>query len=184
MKGFIAGAAIALSLLAPAIARADAPKAEPVRALDACDKPTWDATFGPGLCQRDAGGVTPAEWQSKMNPKDFGHGAWWFNVSGGRVGTTKLKQGDWFRVTNEGGEAHTFTNLEAYGGTGFTGGCIAPLSTPLGLSVFGGDCANGIANTTIQPGQTVDFAALPIGTYHFQCLFHPWMRQTVKVEKR
>ena len=31
------------------------------------------------------GGVTPAEWQSKMNPKDFGHGAWWINASGGCI---------------------------------------------------------------------------------------------------
>src|SRR3954454_19002672 len=55
------------------------------------------------------------EWQSKMNPQDFGYGAWWINASGGRVGTTKIKVGDVLRVVNEGGEAHTFTQDESYG---------------------------------------------------------------------
>jgi len=25
---------------------------------------------------------------------------------------------------------------------------------------------------------------LPVATYHFQCIIHPWMRQTVEVDKR
>jgi plastocyanin len=130
------------------------------------------------------GGVTPAEWQSKMNPSDFGHGAWWINASGGRVGTTTVKVGDTLRVVNEGGEAHTFTQNEGYGIYSFQGGCIAPLSNPLGISLWSGACGAAIGNTTVQPGKTVDFQAPAVGTYHYQCIFHPWMRQTVKVEKR
>jgi plastocyanin len=190
MKGFtiaakaLVGACLALGLAAPTAALADGPKAEKVKLTDSCDKPTWDATFGPGICQRDAGSVTPAEWQSKMNPKDFGHGAWWINASGGRVGTTKLDLGDWLRVTNEGGEAHTFTMIEGYSSLqSFTGGCIPPLSDPLGLTRFAGDCGAALANTTVAPGKTVDFKGLGVGTYHFECLFHPWMRQTVQVRR-
>ena len=119
-----------------------------------------------------------------MNPKDFGHGAWWINASGGRVGTTKVKVGDSFRVVNEGGEAHTFTQVEQFGGGNkFTGGCIPPLSDPLGIPRWPGDCGAAIGATTVQPGKTVDFKAPGVGTYHYQCLFHPWMRQTVKVER-
>jgi hypothetical protein len=25
---------------------------------------------------------------------------------------------------------------------------------------------------------------LPVATYHFQCIIHPWMRQTAEVDKR
>lgn len=178
--------ALALLAFAPSASLAKGPDAEEVRLEDRCDKPTWDATFGPGLCQRDAGSVSPEDWQEKMNPKDFGHGAWWINASGGRVGTTKIDQGDWLRVTNTGGENHTFTNIERYSSEkGFTGGCIAPLSAPLGLTtLFPGDCGAAIAATTVAPGKTVDFKGLAVGTYHFECLFHPWMRQTVEVRRK
>ena len=62
--------------------------------------------------------MSPSEWQPQMNPKDFGHGAWWINASGGRVGTTTVKVGDTFPVVNEGGESHAFTQVEAYIGSG------------------------------------------------------------------
>jgi plastocyanin len=120
-----------------------------------------------------------------MNPEDFGHGAWWINASRGRMGTTTIDRGDWLRVTNIGGENHTFTNIEQYStARSFTGGCIAPLSAPLGLTtLFPGDCRAAIAATTVAPGQTVDFKGLAVGTYHFECPFHPWMRQTVEVRR-
>ena len=186
MKRIVGGLAVAAALLmAPGVAYAGDPDAEKVELVDKCDKASFDATFGPGLCQRDVGSVSAQEWQAEMNPEDFGHGAWWINASGGRVGTTKIDRGDWLRVSNIGGESHTFTNIEAYStATSFTGGCIAPLSVPLGLTErFPGDCGAAIAATTVAPGKTVDFKGLGVGTYHYICLFHPWMRQTVKVER-
>ena len=78
-----------------------------------------------------------------------------------------------------------FTQIEKYSSVRtFTGGCIAPLSAPLGLTTpFPANCGVAIAETTVAPGKTVDFKGLAVGTYHFECLFHPWMRQTVKVER-
>jgi plastocyanin len=178
---------VGVAVMAPAAASAKGggPKAEDMKLVDACDKASFDATFGPGICQRNAGSVSAAEFSAKLNAKDFGHGAWWINASGGRVGTTKIKQGDSLHVINEGGEAHTFTEVEKYapGTTSFTGGCIAPLSTPLNLAAFPGDCGAALASTTVQPGRTADVFNLTVGTHHFQCVLHPWMRQTVQVER-
>lgn len=182
-KTLVAGI-VALGVVAAPAAASD-PKAEPMRLRDACNKVSFDATFGPGLCQRNAGSVTAQEFLSKLNPQDFGHGAWWINASGGRVGTTTIKAGDWLSVLNEGGENHTFTEVEKYTtAKAFTGGCIPPLSSSLGLQPFPGDCGKAIAETTVAPRGTSTRKNLALGTHHFVCVFHPWMRQTVKVEKR
>jgi plastocyanin len=180
----LAGGLAALAAATPATALADGPKVEKVELRDACNKASFDATFGPGICQRNAGSVSGPEFLSKLNPKDFGHGAWWINASGGRVGTTNIKVGDTLRITNQGGENHTFTPVERYSSaTSFTGGCVPPLSQPLGLTAFPGDCGKALAETVVGPGTTFDLKGLGAGTYHFQCVIHPWMRQTVKVAR-
>jgi hypothetical protein len=179
----IVGAVLGLSALTPGVAQAGDPDAEDVRLIDKCDKENWDLTF-PGLCQRDAGSISVDEWQSKMNPEDFGHDAWWINASGGREGTTTIDRGDWLHVTNEGGENHTFTIVQKYStASGFTGGCIPPLSAPLGLSPFPGDCAKAIAETTVAPGGKLDIKGLAVGRYQAVCVFHPWMRQGIEVRR-
>lgn len=174
---------IAFGAMAPA-AVADGPKVEQFKLRDACNKPTWDARFGPGLCQRNAGSVTPDEFLSKLNPNDFGHGAWWINASGGRVGTTTVKVGDTLRAVNEGGENHTFTEVEKYtSARSFTGGCIPPLSNPLGLQPFPGNCNQALGETTVAPGASAVRTNLSVGVHHFECILHPWMRQTVEVKR-
>ena len=67
--------AMVVSVAPASAARADSPKAEPMRLQDACNKASFDATFGPGICQRNAGSVSAQEFLSKLNTKDFGHGA-------------------------------------------------------------------------------------------------------------
>jgi plastocyanin len=183
-KGWMLGAVFAIAVAAPQAALAKGPTVEPVKLRDSCDKATFDATFGPGICQRAGGSVSAQTFLAKLNPKDFGHNAWWINASGGRLGTTKIKVGDTLQVTNEGGEAHTFTAVEKYStAKSFTGGCVAGLSTPLGLAPFPGQCATALPATIVQPGATVNVTGLSAGIYHFQCLIHPWMRQTVEVDK-
>ncbi|HEX8103022.1 MAG TPA: hypothetical protein VF533_10435 [Solirubrobacteraceae bacterium] len=184
-RRLVAGTVIAAGALAPAAADASSPKVEPMRLVDACDKASFDATFGPGICQRDAGSVSANELLAKLNTKDFGHGAWWINASGGRVGTTTITWGDSLKAINEGGEAHTFTEVEKYTTLrSFTGGCIAGLSDRLGLTKFPGDCGKAIGETIVQPGGTSLRTNLSVGTHHFECILHPWMRQTVSVRRR
>lgn len=66
---------------------------------------------------------------------------------------------------------------------GFTGGCIPPLSAPLGLTPFPGDCGPAIGETVVAPGASSDRTGLSVGTHHFECITHPWMRQTVEVRR-
>src|SRR4051812_1687765 len=172
------GATVAVGALAPA-AMADGPKTEVIRIQDACDLDSFNANpVTRGGCVRDAGGVTADEFLSEINPKDFGHQAWWFNASGGRVGTTTIRRGDTLRAVNEGGEFHSFTEVEEFGG-----GCIPPFTEPLGLLTR--DLAFCLPNfaTTVVPGTSRDVTDLSVGTHRFQCIFHPWMRQTVEVRK-
>ena len=144
-RRLVVGMVMAVGALTPPAAMASSPKVEPMRLLDACNKASFDAAFGPGLCQRNAGSVTANDFLSKLNAKDFGHGAWWINASGGRMGTTTIKWGDSLKASNEGGESHTFTEIEKYTtAKTFVGGCIAPLSDPLGLVRFPGDCGKAI----------------------------------------
>lgn len=180
----VAATVLGVCAVSPAVAAGDGPKVEPMKLRDACNKASFDATFGPGICQRNAGSVSGPEFNSKLNPKDFGHGAWWINASGGRVGTTTIKFGDTLRAINEGGENHTFTEVEKYTSVrGFTGGCIPPLSAPLGLTPFPGDCGRAIGESVVAPGASSDRTGLSVGTHHFECVIHPWMRQTVEVRR-
>ena len=88
------GAVVALCGVAPGAAMADGPKTEVIRLQDACDLNSFNANpLTAGGCVRDAGGVSAEEFLGKIDPKDFGHRAWWFNASGGRVGTTTIRAG-------------------------------------------------------------------------------------------
>ena len=40
-----------------------------------------------------------------------------------------------------------------------------------------------IGETIVQPGTTSLRTNLSVGTHHFICVLHPWMRQTVQVRR-
>ncbi len=170
----VGACAAILCLAAPGVASA---KVEQVRLLDQCDPVTFNAQFGAGFCQRTGSGVSFDDFSAQLNPKDFGHNAWWINASGGRNGITKMNAGDTLHVTNGGGILHTFTEFPQFGG-----GCIPPFSVPLGLPVipFVPDCLAIIGATGVPQGTSKD-VSLSVGTHRFQCVFHPWMRQTFDV---
>jgi plastocyanin len=104
---------------------------------------------------REARTFAVARPSAELNPKDFGHNAWWINASGRRNDITKMKAGDTLHVTNGGGILHTFTEFPQFGG-----GRIPATGVPQGTS----------KNVTLS-----------VGTHRFQCVFHPWMRQTFQV---
>jgi hypothetical protein len=166
-------AAIAACLAVPGVASA---KVENVRLLDQCDPVTFNAAFGANFCQRTGSGVSLEDFREDINPKTFGHRAWWINASGGRNGTTKIRAGDVLRVANEGGIAHSFTELPAFGP-----GCIPDFSAPLGIGVRPFPECLPLFGTIVAQGTSTDVANLSVGTHRFQCIFHPWMRQSVEV---
>ena len=101
-----AAAAASLVVVAPAAA-ADQPQTKLMRLLDECDKETFDAAL-PGLCTVDAGSVTFQRFSDDL--LNGGSGAWWIN---NRKET--VDAGDTLHVVNQGGIAHSFTEVRTFG---------------------------------------------------------------------
>src|SRR5215831_18960919 len=109
--------------------------AERIRILDRCDPATFNAA-GPVLCNPDFdGGVTLDEFRELLSPSAFGHPAWRFNAP-----YVVIEPDDKVRVTNRGGEDHTFTEVSEQ----FGGGRVAGLNGPLGLTALP-QCAEALA---------------------------------------
>ena len=82
--------------------------AESIKILDRCDPATFNAG-GPILCDPHFdGGVTLEEFRELLTPAAFGHPAWRFNAP-----YLVIEPDAKVRVTNRGGEGHTFTEVKA-----------------------------------------------------------------------
>jgi plastocyanin len=91
-----------------------------------------------------------------------------------------LREGDEYMATNVGGEVHTFTEVEEFGG-----GIVQPLNDLLGLTTVAPECQTLGQSDFVAPGESTD-ADEPeeVGDEHYQCCIHPWMRMTVHVRER
>ena len=139
----------------------------PVAIMDACDPTTFNAALGPGTCVR-SGGVTFQEFLAQL--QDHGSAdAWHFapTILNARVGQTLL-------ATNRGGEVHTFTEVEEFGG-----GIVESLNTLSGNPEKAPECLTLDDDDFIAPGHTYSDEVEAAGTEHYQCCIHPWMRTTV-----
>jgi hypothetical protein len=144
--------------------------AERIRILDRCDPATFNAA-GPVLCNPNFdGGVTLDEFRVLLSPSAFGHPAWRFNAP-----YLAIEPNEKVRVTNRGGEDHTFTEVSA----AFGGGRVDALNTPLGLTALP-ECAANVA-PAIHSGDTVQIKGLSEGTHYFICCIHPWMHAIIQV---
>ncbi|HEV3330525.1 MAG TPA: hypothetical protein VG096_06070 [Bryobacteraceae bacterium] len=145
---------------------------------DQCDP----ATFPSGLCvaTNRPDHVTFAEFNallfSPLIATVVGHPAWTFAPA-----SVDIRSGQTLRVTNTGGEGHTFTEVTAFGG-----GFVPPLNgvgaagkTPLTPASA---CAPPPGTTVVGPGTTVTITGLSPGVHIYQCCIHPWMRAVVTVE--
>jgi hypothetical protein len=138
-----------------------------VQLMDACEPTTFNAVLGAGACVRN-GGVTFDNFLRLLGEhQKVGS---WHNAPG----TLNVRVGQTLEAVNRGGEEHTFTEVEAFGG-GFIqllndlSGNPEPAPECLGLGP--GDFVPAGASTTDE----VDEA----GTELYQCCIHPWMRTTV-----
>jgi plastocyanin len=87
-----------------------------------------------------------------------------------------IDAGGTIHVVNDGGEAHTFTMVQAFGN-----GCIDLLNPGGVLGTPAADCTTIVP---ILPGATADIPVGSAGTVLFQCMIHPWMRSAVDVRAR
>ena len=147
-----------------------APAVRTVDMLDRCDPASFNAAFGPGTCVFDHPGVTVDTF---LNVLERAHtmGAWHFAPT-----QLHLKAGQAFQAQNSGGEFHTFTEVDEFGG-----GFIADLNELTGDTEPAPECLNIAGLEFIAPGDTSDPEIEPAGTHKYMCCIHPWMRTTVTV---
>ena len=175
-------------------------QANPITILmrDACDPTTFNAALGPNTCVGDP--VTPpihpttpfnlfiAELQT-----DRIAGAWRFNplldASTGtfKLVTLNLNAGQRTVIRNLGGEIHTCTRVQEFGG-----GQVPPLNGLSGNPIMVPECALAVpeSDTNViveagasQAGPTAGTSALPEEVTKWQCCIHPWMRMLVTVSQ-
>ena len=145
--------------------------AERIKILDRCDPATFNAA-GPVLCDPHfEGGVTFEEFGELLSPSAFGHPAWRFNAP-----YLVIEPDEKVRVTNRGGEGHTFTEVSE----DFGGGRVPGLNGPLGLTALPA-CAAAVA-PLIPSGDSVQIKDLSEGTHYFMCCIHPWMHAIIDVQ--
>ena len=148
------------------------------RYRDDCDPATFNAVIGPGACVGN-GGTTFQKFNQELL-EDKTVGAW--RISPDQTG---LDSGQPTLLVSRGGELHTFTRVENFGG-----GIVQPLNDAAGIKGVAPECQNLMGNPTaitadsrpVFPGSTVSGPGVPVGTTHFQCCIHPWMRTTVEVK--
>jgi plastocyanin len=168
-----AGVGIAAALASAALA-APAAGAPMVKLRDACDPATFNAVLGADACVGN-GNVTFDEFIDRLL-RTGDHPLWRFTPS-----RATIAAGQAIPVSNVGGEFHTFSRTEEFGG-----GFVAELNELLGLDVIADGCTQppGPTNLFLGAGEsgTISSAALGSGTHRFLCCVHPWMRATYRVQ--
>ena len=137
---------------------------------DQCDPETFNAAIGPGTCVSSHAGVKFDNFIRELS-KTQKDGAW--NFAPGEV---RLRDGDTFQAENVGGEDHTFTEVDEFGG-----GIVPILNTLSGNPVPAPECLQLGPGDFIPPGGITAPEDEEPGVPHYQCCIHPWMRADVTV---
>lgn len=194
------GVALLFGCLAPGNAQAqEKANTATIRIWDACDPDTFNAAFGAGTCIPGHHGMTLLNDFVGELQTDHIAGGWRFDpllkASAGvfRLVKLELAPGDQISIVNNGGETHTFTRVDKFGG-----GFIDFLNDITGNHTPAPECAQVLGDGTLvpqpesesnifveagttEPGPTAGGAVLPKGTSRWECCIHPWMRMTVVV---
>jgi plastocyanin len=146
---------------------------------DDCDPVTFNAVgqalFEQSLCEEDFdGSVTYGDFLDALVLVG-GHAAWKFNPN-----SATIRQGESIKAINTGGESHSFTEVEDFGGgiipeiNELLGG-LEPVREAQDPEIFG--------PTIIAPGDSLTITDLKAGTHRFMCVFHPWQQSVINVTK-
>jgi plastocyanin len=137
--------------------------------FDACDPATFNAVLGPGTCTR-SGGVSFDNFVAELT-RHHSAGAWHFAPS-----QVTMRVGEVLVANNRGGEAHTFTEVEEFGG-----GKVPFLNNLVALPTVAPECAQ---SEDIAPGASSRETEDDAGVEKYQCCIHPWMRAEVRVVEK
>ncbi|HMG96686.1 MAG TPA: hypothetical protein VK565_10315 [Gemmatimonadaceae bacterium] len=141
-----------------------------VSVQDQCDPASFNAAIGAGACSKQ-GNMTFAQFNSELSATQQ-VAAWRFVPP-----NLTVRVGQSITATNDGGEVHTFTEVAQFGG-----GIVPSLNQASGNTVVAPECQALTATDMIASGTTFTAdAETTVGTEHYQCCIHPWMRATVTV---
>jgi plastocyanin len=147
-------------------------------ALDECDPVTFNAALGPDFCKNVA--LAALGFATTLNDL-FAKAAagtpdrgWDFEPD-----TLHIAKGTVLSVVDQGGEPHTFTEVQKFGG-GFIDGLNS--GEAMVSECAGGFSRVAVAKTRIIQGSHLDITNLKRGTHRFECCIHPWMRVKVEVK--
>jgi plastocyanin len=87
-----------------------------------------------------------------------------------------VRDGQAFQAENRGGEVHTFTEVDEFGG-----GIVEMLNELSGNPVPAPECLALGDNDFIPPGGRSTPEMEEPGVHHYQCCIHPWLRTDVTV---
>jgi len=143
-----------------------------VTMFDACDPETFNAEVGPGTCIR-SGGVRFDKFVDQLR-KHHSIGAWHFappNVT--------MSVGQLLVARNLGGEVHTFTEVEEFGG-----GVVPFINEAIGLTTVAPECTRLAPKDFLAPGASSSEEEEEAGVEKYQCCIHPWMRAEVRITQK
>ena len=156
----------------PAQLAANGESQHAVTIFDACDPETFNAELGAGTCTR-SGGVRFASFIEQLG-KHHSIGAWHFAPP-----EVTMRVGQMLVATNRGGEAHTFTEVEEFGG-----GIIPLLNQLTGLTSVAPECRQLAGGDFLAPGASFSEKEEDAGVEKYQCCIHPWMRAEVRIAQK
>lgn len=140
-----------------------------VRMMDECDPATFNAAIGAGTCVRN-GGMKFDQFISVLTRLQTVP-SWRFAPD-----NVNLRVGDILAATNTGGEGHTFTEVEEFGG-----GFVDFLNGLAGTPNKAPECVALALSDLVAPGATKSEVTDEAGDEKYQCCIHPWMRAVVHI---
>jgi plastocyanin len=141
-----------------------------VNMKDQCDPASFNAAIGAGTCVGHNGGVSFDTFLGElMHTQQVG--AWHFAPR-----EVRLRDGEAVQARNTGGEAHTFTEVDEFGG-----GIVPILNDLSGNPEPAPECLQLGAADFVRPGGVSAPDVEEPGVHHYQCCIHPWMRTDVVV---
>jgi len=143
-----------------------------VTLFDACDPDTFNAALGAGTCTR-SGGVRFDAFLEQLG-RHHSIGAWHFAPS-----NVTMRVGEVLAATNRGGETHTFTEVEEFGG-----GIVDQLNELTGLTEIAPECQRLAGSDFLAPGASSSEEEEEAGVEKYQCCIHPWMRAEVRIREK
>ena len=156
----------------PAQLAVKGPSQHVVTMFDACDPETFNAALGAGTCTR-SGGVRFDKFLEQL-AQHHSIGAWHFAPS-----NVSMRVGDLLVANNRGGETHTFTEVDEFGG-----GIVPELNEAIGLTEVAPECTQLAGKDFLAPGASSSEEEEEAAVEKYQCCIHPWMRSEVRIREK